>query len=189
MIYSERILDAFRLTHDLHGNQRRKCSGVPYITHLMAVAALVGEYGGDEDQFVAALLHDAVEDQGGKPVLERIRTQFGNPVADLVWACSDAWKEPKPRWEDRKAAHIARIPNSPKAARLILAADKLHNLRSMLRTYTPDEDQAFWQQFRGRRDGTLWYYHAMGEALRDGWEHPILKEVEDALQLFKERLA
>ena len=59
----------------------------------------------------------------------------------------------------------------------------------MLRTYTPDEDQAFWQQFRGRRDGTLWYYHAMGEALRDGWEHPILKEVEDALQLFKERLA
>ncbi len=189
MSYSHRSRDAMLLAFELHENQRRKCSGAPYVTHLMAVAALVGEHGGDEDQFIAALLHDAVEDQGGKPVLERIRDKFGTLVADLVWACSDAWTEPKPRWEERKAAHIARIPDSPKGARLILAADKLHNLRSMLRTYTPHDDAGFWQQFRGRRDGTLWYYRAMGEALRKDWEHPILQEVEDALQLFEGRLA
>lgn len=185
MIYTDRVIDAITVVQELHGRQARKCGGAPYITHLFAVAALVGEYGGNEDQFIAALFHDAVEDQGGKAVLARIRGQFRDSVADLVWACTDAWEEPKPHWRSRKEAHIARIADSPEAARLILAADKLHNLQSMIRSYTPDDDAGYWEQFNGGREGTLWYYEAMGAALRDGWEHPILKELSETEARFR----
>lgn len=177
MMYSRRILDALALAHALHGQQTRKCGDAPYITHLLAVAALVGEYGGDEDQFIAALLHDAVEDQGGEATLDQIRTQFGEDVAELVWACSDAWEDPKPPWRARKEAHIARIPTIPSDARLIIAADKLHNIQSMTRTYTPNDPAGYWAQFKGGKDGTLWYLDAMGTALEDGWTHPILDEL------------
>ena len=183
MIYSERILDALGLMQELHGTQRRKCGGAPYITHLLAVASLVGEYGGNEDQFIAALLHDAVEDQGGMAVLQRIRELFRDEVGDLVWACTDAWEDPKPPWRARKEAHIARIPDSPVGARLLLAADKLHNLQSMIRTYTPEV--AYWRQFNAGRDGTLWYYDALGAALAEGWEHPILAEFSETHAAFR----
>lgn len=178
MTYSNQILDAFALMYELHRDQTRKCGETPYVAHLLAVAAIVGEYGGSESQFIAALLHDAVEDQGGKDVLERIRGQFGDHVAELVWACSDAWGDPKPPWRARKEAHIARIASAPLDARLILAADKLHNLQSMRRTYTPGDDAAYWRQFNSGRDGTLWYHAAMGDALASGWQHPILAELE-----------
>jgi len=186
--FSERIVDAMALAVALHGSQTRKCSDVPYITHLLAVAALVGEYGGSEDQFIAALLHDAVEDQGGLEILDQIRAQFGPAVAELVWACTDAWEEPKPPWRQRKEAHIARIPDTPPEARLIIAADKLHNLRSMIQTYPPGDDGPYWRNFRGGKEGSLWYYDAMGEALRTGWDHPIQEELEDCLNRFKARL-
>lgn len=184
MIYTDRILDAVILMQELHGRQARKCGGAPYITHLFAVAALVGEFGGSEDQFIAALLHDAVEDQGGKTVLDAIRGQFRDSVAELVWACSDAWEDPKPPWRARKEAHIARVPLAPIDARLILAADKLHNMQSMIRSYTPEDDSGYWLQFKGGREGTLWYYDAMGRALQEGWEHPILAELEGARARF-----
>lgn len=184
MIYTERIVDAMIVVHELHGRQTRKCGGAPYITHLFAVASLVGEYGGNEDQFIAALLHDAVEDQGGKAVLDRIRAQFRDTVAELVWACTDAWEEPKPPWRARKEAHLARIAEAPREARLILAADKLHNLQSMVRSYEAVKDGEFWRQFNGGRENTLWYYEAMGDALKDGWRHPILAEVEETRERF-----
>lgn len=188
MIYTDRIIDAITLMQELHGRQARKCGGAPYITHLFAVAAIVGEYGGSEDQFIAALLHDAVEDQGGKAVLSTIRSQFRESVADLVWACSDAWEDPKPPWRARKEAHIARIYEGPMEARLILAADKLHNLQSMLRSYTPDNDRGYWAQFNGGREGTLWYYDAMGRALESGWDHPILRELDETRARFRARV-
>ena len=188
MIYSDRIIEAIALIQKLHGRQARKCGGAPYITHLFAVAALVGEYGGSEEQFIAALLHDAVEDQGGKAVLATIRSQFRDSVAELVWACSDAWEEPKPPWRARKEAHIARVPEVPVEARLILAADKLHNIQSMLRSYTPEDDAGFWTQFNSGREGTLWYYEAMGRALQEGWAHPILGELEETRVRFRARV-
>lgn len=184
MIYSDRIIDAITLMQELHGRQVRKCRAVPYVTHLFSVAALVGEYGGSEDQFIAALLHDAVEDQGGRVVLERIRGQFRDSVADLVWACTDAWEDPKPPWRARKETHIARIANAPLDARLILAADKLHNIQSMIRSYTPENDGSYWGQFTGGRDGTIWYYESMGHALEEGWQHPILKEMNETRARF-----
>lgn len=188
MTYTPKILEALELTYSLHGTQTRKGGSSPYITHLLAVASLVGEYGGSESQFIAALLHDAVEDQGGKAVLDRIRSTFGPNVADLVWACSDAWGEPKPPWEARKEAHIARIPDEPRDARLIIAADKLHNMQSMLRAYTPADDAVYWKQFRGGREGTLWYLETMGAALSDGWSNPILVELEETMDRFKHRI-
>lgn len=184
MIYTERIIDAITVVQELHGRQARKCGGAPYITHLFAVAAIVGEYGGTEEQFIAALLHDAVEDQGGRAVLDRIRAQFRDSVADLVWACTDAWEDPKPAWRPRKEAHIARIANVPMDARLILAADKLHNLQSMIRSYSASGGGAYWNQFKGGREGTLWYYNAMGQALEDGWQHPILAELAETRARF-----
>ncbi len=189
MTYSRRILDAIALAYDLHKDQIRKCGEAPYMTHLLTVASLVGEYGGKEEQFIAAMLHDAVEDQGGKVVLEQIRDAFGDTVAELVWACTDAWGEPKPPWRERKEAHIARIETAPMDARLIIAADKLHNLQSVLRTYDPQHDGAYWQNFRGGREGTLWYYHAMGEALQVDWQHPILVELEEAREALFFRVA
>lgn len=185
MTYTDRIIDAITLMQELHGQQARKCGGAPYVTHLFAVAALVGEYGGSEDQFIAALLHDAVEDQGGKKILERIRSQFRDSVAELVWACTDAWVEPKPPWRARKEAHIERIPLVPLDARLILAADKLHNIQSMIRSYTPGDDAGYWEQFNGGRAGTLWYYEAMGQALQSGWQHAILSELEETRARFR----
>lgn len=177
MTYSNRAAEALQMMFELHQQQTRKGSEAPYITHLLGVASLVGEYGGDEDQFIAALLHDAVEDQGGLDTLERIRGAFGGRVADLVLGSSDAHTKPKPPWRERKVQHIARQRNAPPDLRLIVAADKLHNARSVLadlRQHGP----VVWDRFNGKRDGSLWYYREMLGALRQGWSHPILADLQ-----------
>lgn len=181
MIYGTRAAEALAWAYALHEGQARKHSGVPYVTHLLAVAALVGEHGGDEDQFIAALLHDAVEDQGGAAVAAEIVARFGDRVAGLVEACTDTDDEPKPPWRARKEAHLARVRATGPAARLILAADKLHNARSLARDLRRDGDTVF-DGFRGGREGTLWYYAAMREALAEGWAHPILDELDEAVR-------
>lgn len=180
MTYSPRLTKAFDLARTLHAAQTRKATSVPYITHLLAVAASVGEYGGDEDQVVAALLHDAVEDQGGAPILARIREQFGSHVADMVEGCTDTDQQPKPPWRARKEAHVAKVRTAPPELRIIIAADKLHNVTSMARDCEA-HGIATLDRFNGGRDGTLWYYRAMLAALRDGWEHSILRELDHAV--------
>lgn len=180
MAYSKRARDAMILAFDLHADQTRKGSDVPYITHPLAVAAIVGEYGGGEDEFIAALLHDAVEDQGGRPVLDQIRARFGARVAEFVSACSDTDVSPKPPWKERKTAHIARVAGADPAVKLVLAADKLHNLLTIiagLRTHS----SALWDRFTGGRDGTLWYYDEMIRALSQNWDHPLLRELRDTV--------
>jgi len=178
--YSQRLIDAFTYAADLHADQTRKGTGVPYITHLMAVGALVGEHGGSEDQVIAALLHDAVEDQGGKRTLDAIRTRFGEPVAEYIAACSDTDVHPKPPWRERKEAFVVRTRTACPEAKLIIAADKLHNMRS-LTVIIRREGHAVWERFRGGREGTAWYHRAMLEALGTAWRHPILDELDDAL--------
>ena len=184
--YTQRVLEALALAFELHGEQRRRGpERVPYVTHLLGVAAIVGEYGGDEDQFIAALLHDAAEDQGGQQTLDRIRDQFGERVAGLVLACSDTLELPKPPWKERKEKHLAEASEAAPDARLILAADKLHNMRSVhrgLRQHGADT----WKAFKGGRDGSLWYYQSMFDALCQGWEHPILEALKDQLDALKE---
>lgn len=180
MRYSDDVADAFKFAFELHRSQTRKGSEVPYVTHLMGVASLVGENGGNSEQVIAALLHDAVEDQGGQETLERIRTRFGEKVASYVAVCSDSDTCPKPPWQERKQAYLRAIAAAPPGARLIVAADKLHNARSI----TSDLKRvgnAVWRRFQGGRDGTLWYHGEIVYALSQGWPHPILNDLADAV--------
>jgi GTP pyrophosphokinase len=163
----ERFREAFLFAADSHAQQTRKQTAVPYIAHLLGVTALVLEAGGDEDLAIAALLHDVVEDCGGKPMLEEIRRRFGERVAHVVLGCTDSDCYPKPPWRERKEAYLQHLQQADVDVRLVSAADKLHNVRELLRDYR-DQGEAIWQRFGGRRDGTLWYYRALAdEFLRD----------------------
>jgi (p)ppGpp synthase/HD superfamily hydrolase len=164
----------------LHAGQRRKIGGEPYLAHLLAVAALVLEGGGDEDEAIAGLLHDAVEDQGGMPTLEAIRRRFGDRVAEIVWGCSDAAGAPKPPWRRRKEAYVAHLAGATSSVRLVAAADKLHNARSILRDYRR-LGPSLWSHFHGGRDGTLWYYRAVVETLKSAGMTPLVEELDRAV--------
>lgn len=178
--YSERLVEAFAFTFELHRRQRRKGTEVPYLTHLLAVAALVGEHGGEEDQVIAALLHDAVEDQGGKETLERIRAKFGDTVASYVAGCSDSDTEPKPPWRERKEQYLATVTHASPQLKLIVAADKCHNVQSITRDLKTIGDSV-WNRFRGGKEGTLWYYAEVVRALAQGWQHTLLGELAEAV--------
>jgi (p)ppGpp synthase/HD superfamily hydrolase len=181
--FEEALVYAFRL----HRDQRRKANDVPYVSHLLAVTSLVIEHGGGEEEAIAALLHDAVEDQGGAPVLDEIRKRFGDRVAAIVEACSDTDEHPKPPWRPRKEAHLARLLQSSAAVKLVSAADKVHNARSILADYRQG-GEAVWNRFNGGKEGTLWYYRAALEALREGAPPALLKDLERVLDEI-ERLA
>jgi (p)ppGpp synthase/HD superfamily hydrolase len=144
----------------LHARQSRKGTSIPYVAHLLAVCALVLEDGGDEDEAIAALLHDAVEDQGGKPVLEEIRRRFGSKVAGIVAECTDTDEVPKPPWRKRKEEYLARLPEASPEALHVSCADKLHNLRSILADYRRIGERVF-DRFSAGRDETLWYYRSL----------------------------
>lgn len=150
----------------LHGRQRRKGTDVPYVSHLLGVASLVLEAGGDEDQAIAALLHDAVEDQGGRPQLEKIRRHFGDRVAGIVEGCTDADSVPKPPWRERKERYIEHIRHAPAEVRRVSAADKLHNARAILADVRRHGD-AVWGRFTADRGGVLWYYRSLVTAFRE----------------------
>jgi len=172
-----RFEQAFRFAAERHASQTRKKTDVPYISHLMSVAALVLEAGGDEDQTIAALLHDVVEDCGGEPVLEEIRQHFGGRVAKIVAGCTDAYTIPKPPWKQRKLDYLEVLRRADDDVRLVSAADKLHNVRTILADYRTEGD-AVWERFSGRRDGTLWYYRAVLDVLRGGNPNRLLEELQ-----------
>ena len=157
MATSARFQEALSYAVGLHAEQRRKLSGEPYVAHLLAVAALVMEHGGNEEEAIAALLHDAVEDQGGLATREEIRRRFGDAVAAIVDGCTDTTETPKPPWRRRKEAYIARLRDASTSVRLVAAADKLHNARSILREYRR-LGESLWGHFHGGREGTLWYF-------------------------------
>lgn len=140
--------EAFRYAHELHSNQKRKGTSIPYISHLMTVSALVIENGGTEDQAIGALLHDAAEDQGGAATLEVVRDRFGDAVAEIVSDCTDAWDEPKPEWRPRKEAYLAKLPAKPPRSLLVSLADKTHNAEAILFDYRVLDD-ALWDRFNG----------------------------------------
>jgi GTP pyrophosphokinase len=176
---TECITRASALAIDLHQHQVRKGTTVPYVAHLFGVASLVLEDGGDSEEAAAALLHDAVEDQGGQATLDRIRAEFGPRVAAIVEACSDSIPEPgqpKEPWRSRKEAYVAHLASivgeaeHEALARSILrvgAADKLHNLRSILADYDA-LGEATWDRFNGGREGSLWYYRTVLAIYRGG---------------------
>jgi len=160
-LLSERFDDALAFASRLHRSQTRKGTAIPYISHLMAVSALVIEHGGDEDQAIAALLHDAAEDQGGEAILHEIEHRFGPAVARIVEDCTDAWTEPKPPWRGRKEAYLDKLPSKPKSSLLVSLADKVHNAAAIVED-RETIGEAIWTRFSGGRDGTVWYYDTLG---------------------------
>jgi len=164
-LLSLRFNAALTFAAEMHATQVRKGSQVPYFAHLMSVSALVLESGGAEDEAIAALLHDAVEDQGGVETLELIRTRFGDHVAAIVDGCSDTYLDPKPPWRQRKEAYLAHLSEASPEVRRVSLADKLHNARSILRDIRMEGD-AIWNKFTSGKEGTLWYYTALVEIFK-----------------------
>ena len=165
------------MASQLHTSQKRKGTSIPYVSHLLAVSSLVLEHGGSEDQAIAALLHDAAEDQGGLPTLDKIRDHFGDVVAEIVDHCTDAYEEPKPEWRIRKEEYIASIEEKPLGAALVSCADKLHNARAILNDLRTVGDE-LWGRFTGGKEGTLWYYKSLVDAFDDTLGNSLSEELK-----------
>ncbi len=169
---THRFEQALIYTNQLHSKQIRKGGDVPYMSHLLSVAALVLENGGDEDEAIAALLHDAVEDQGGNATREVILDMFGTRVVEIVDGCTDADTIPKLPWEERKQQYIEKLRYASASVRRVALADKLHNARSILSDLFR-EGEATWKKFQGGKEGTLWYYRTLLEVFletdADSW--------------------
>lgn len=183
--------DALAYTAALHREQVRKGTDIPYISHLLAVSALVIESGGTEDEAIAALLHDAAEDQGGRKVLAEIAQRYGAEVARIVAGCTDAWITPKPPWRERKEKYLAHLQDADSSVLRVSCADKVHNARAVANDLAA-VGTALWDRFRGKREGTLWYYRSLANTfsaldvptrLRDALEREVGRiEALDAAQ-------
>ena len=173
---SERFTQALMYAHELHATQKRKASGVPYITHLLAVASIALEYGANEDEAIAALLHDAIEDQGGEVTKAEIYRRFGDNVTAIVDGCSEPYIQPKPPWRERKETYIAHLPTASPSILLVSASDKLHNARSILKDYRIIGDTV-WDRFTGGKEGTLWYYRALVNTFTSIQVTPLTEEL------------
>ena len=176
-IFSSKFTQALGYAARLHGRQIRKRTERPYIGHLLSVTSLVIEYGGDEEMAIAALLHDAVEDQGGRPRLREIQRKFGKRVAHIVDGCTDSYDEPKPPWMERKRAYLQRVRGESAEVRLVSAADKLSNARETLYELRVHGDAVF-ERFAGKKDGTLWYYRALVKEFRAAGSNPLVEEFD-----------
>lgn len=174
---SRRFDDALVQAADIHRTQMRKGSGTPYVSHLLAVAGTVLENGGTEDEAIAALLHDAPEDQGGEETLDEIRERFGEVVGDIVEGCSDTFETPKPPWRQRKEKYLSDLETASASVRLVSMADKLHNSRSILADLRRQGDEV-WKKFKGGRDGSLWYYRTLVTKYRAHGDHPLVEELD-----------
>jgi len=167
---------AFCFAFEKHARQTRKKTGVPYISHLMAVAALVLEAGGDEELAIAGLLHDVAEDCGGRPMLEEVRRRFGDRVAHIVEGCTDTFTLPKPAWRERKLDYLEVLRRADADIHVVCSADKLHNVRTILADFRLHGDQVF-ARSSGGREGTLWYNRAVLDVLSSSPPSPILPEL------------
>lgn len=178
--YSPRLDDAVAFALDQFRVQVRKGTRIPYATHLLQVMVTVAEYGGDEDQCIAAVLHDWLEDIEGARV-ELLAERWGDRVASMVAALSDSTTHPKPPWRERKERYLAQLRAEPVEVKLISAADKLHNCQCIRRDHR-ELGHALWGRFAGGRDGTLWYYSAVSDALAHDWPHPLAVRLADEVR-------
>lgn len=163
---TERFEQALVYATRLHAEQVRKATGVPYISHLLSVTALVLEAGGDEDEAIAALLHDAVEDQGGEATRAEVYRLFGEKVGAIVDGCTESDTVPKPPWRDRKLRYLEQLRQGSEQVRRVALADKLHNARTLLHDYR-QQGEAIWLVFSAGKEGTLWFYHSLIRMYRE----------------------
>ena len=181
-----RFLKAFLFAAEKHAGQVRKASTTPYIAHLMGVASLVLEFGGDEAMSIAALLHDVVEDCGGTAMLQEVKRRFGTRVAKMVDGCTDSDTFPKPPWRERKENYLRHLKSADADTWLVSAADKLNNVRSILSDYR-EVGESIWERFNGRREGTLWYYRALLKEFQRGKPSRLVREFELAVRELEAR--
>ena len=161
---SSRFDEALAYASRIHSGQIRKGTGTPYIAHVLGVTALVIEDGGDEDEAIAALLHDVIEDRGAA-LRDEIRTLFGERVLAIVDGCTDSDTFPKPPWKQRKDRYLASLGVASPEVLRVSTADKLHNVRSLLFAYR-QRGEALWYLFNGQKEGTLWYYNEVSTILK-----------------------
>ncbi len=183
MELSNRFDEALVYAHGLHRAQKRKGTEIPYVAHLIGVASIAIEHGGDEDQAIAALLHDAPEDQGGKATLEEIRRRFGDGVAAIVADCTDAWTEPKPPWIKRKQDYVAALGSKPLRSMLVSLADKTYNAEAIATDYETLGEAVF-ARFSTDAAGVRWYYGALGEVFRQRMSGPLATRYTNAVKRF-----
>jgi GTP pyrophosphokinase len=188
MNLSNRFSEALVYAAELHAHQRRKVSGVPYLSHLLRVAGIALEHGADEDETIAALLHDAVEDQGGPRTRREIRRRFGHRVVAIIDGCTDTDQDPKPPWRQRKTAYLARLRSASPSVRLVAASDKLDNARSMLISYRR-LGESLWEKFSGGRDGVLWYYRGVADILNEADANPLADELDRVVSQIEQTVA
>ena len=177
---TDRFAHALTYANTLHATQVRKGANTPYIGHLLSVAGLVLEHGGTEDEAIAALLHDAVEDQGGDKTRQEIARRFGSGVADIVSGCTDSDTEPKPPWKERKTAYLAHLRHASPSILRVSNADKLHNARAILSDLQTYGD-AVWERFTAGKAGTLWYYRALADAFSECAPSPLARDLNDVV--------
>ena len=180
-----RYAEAVAYASTLHATQTRKTTTIPYVSHLLGVSSLVLEAGGDEDLAIAALLHDGPEDQGGQATLDEIRTKFGDRVAHIVEGCTDSFAEDpqdKAPWKERKIAYLEHLEESDLDTLTVSLADKLHNARAIVTDLMIHGDDT-WERFKGKKDGTLWYYQSiLAIAKKSNAPRFLQVNLEDAVQ-------
>jgi (p)ppGpp synthase/HD superfamily hydrolase len=160
---TDRYAEAVAYASALHAQQVRKKTSIPYISHLLAVSALVLEAGGDEEMAIAALLHDGPEDQGGQRILDDILERFGPRVAEIVRGCTDSLAEDpedKDDWETRKKDYLEHLEQTSADGLAVSLADKLHNARSIV-TDLLIGGASVWGRFTASPDRILWYYQSI----------------------------
>lgn len=178
---SPRLNEALEYAVWLHQDQFRKGTEIPYIAHPVAVSMIAMKYGATEDEAIAALLHDAIEDRGreGQTQIE-ILEKFGPQVLAIVEGCTDATETPKPPWRERKERYIVSLAHKSDSIRLVSACDKLHNAQAILRDYQAIGDE-IWQRFKGGKEGTLWYYRALVDAFKSAGALPVIDVLEQVV--------
>ena len=181
----ERFRVALAYAARLHATQFRKGTTRPYIAHLLGVTSTVLTHGGDEDEAIAALLHDAVEDQGGVPRLIEIRRKFGPHVAEIVKGCTDADTEPEPPWFERKRNYLRTLRRANSSVQLVAAADKLYNASEILLDFRKHR-HSVWARFKGGRDGTLWYYAEVAKVLSGKGPRDLVRELNQVVAELQE---
>jgi (p)ppGpp synthase/HD superfamily hydrolase len=180
--YSDRLIEALAVAARLHARQQRKGSGVPYLSHLLGTCSIALDYGADEDEAIAALLHDAIEDVEPVEEARAAVAAFGGRVLHIVEGCTDTDVHPKPPWRGRKERYMAHLADADASVLLVSAADKLHNVRSLAADLRR-QGSATWERFTGGREGSLWYYRAAADAFRANPRHrpDLVDELERAV--------
>ncbi len=173
----QRFDEAVRYTHEVHGAQTRKGKDVPYIAHLLGVASIVLDDGGGEDEAIAALLHDAAEDHGGRQRLEDIRTRFGDDVARIVEDCTDSWSDPPEPWAERKKKYVQHARTLRGGSLRVSAADKVHNTYGLLRDLRNSGEEV-WERYSATPDDVLSYYQSLVRAYREAGGGRLVDELE-----------